>query len=143
KKGNEDLEHWLATRLNPRIDYSIYEFEYDADRHISIFVIPATKAQPVEFMHQAYIRVGSITRKLNEFPEKQAKIWKKETIAFEKGIAKDNLIASDITRYLSTETYFDLMKLPYPSNQQGVIDKFMEEGLVVKNKGYAITQLGA
>ena len=28
KKGNEDLEHWLLTRLSPRIDFSIYEFDY-------------------------------------------------------------------------------------------------------------------
>ncbi len=143
KKGEEDLEHWIATRLNPRIDFTVHEFDYDANRHISIYVIPATKNQPVEFMKQAYIRVGSITRKLNEFPDKQAKIWKKETTSFEKELAKDNLNASDITKYLSTETYFDLMKLPYPSTQQGVIDKFFEEGLITKNKGYAITKLGA
>lgn len=143
KKGSEDIEHWLATRLNPRIDFSIYELDYDHARHISIFVIPATKAQPVEFLHQAYIRIGSITRKLNEFPEKQAKIWKKQNISFEKEIAKDDLTASDVIKYLSTETYFDLMKIPYPSNQQGVIEKFLEEGLVVKSRGYAITQLGA
>jgi ATP-dependent DNA helicase RecG len=55
----------------------------------------------------------------------------------------DNPTASDITKYLSTETYFDLMKLPYPSTQQGVIDKFVEDGLIVKNRGYAITNLGA
>lgn len=143
KKGNEDLEHWLATRLNPRIDFSGYEFDYDDLRHISIYIIPATKSQPVEFLHQAYIRVNTITRKLNDFPEKQAKIWKKDIIPFEKEIAKDNLSASDITKYLSTETYFDLIKIPYPSNQQGVIDKFIEEGLVVKSKGYAITKQGA
>ncbi|WP_149241913.1 ATP-binding protein [Dyadobacter sp. 32] len=143
KKGTEELEHWLATRLNPRIDFGVYEFDYDDARHISLFVIPAAKVQPVEFLHYSYVRVGSITRKLNEFPEKQAKIWKKETVPFEKEIAKDNLTASDITKFLSTETYFDLIKLPYPSTQQGVIDKFVEEGLVVRNKGYAITKLGA
>lgn len=143
KKGKEDLEHWLLTRLNPRIDFVIFEFDYDVERHLSVFIIPATKNQPVEFLHQAYIRISTITRKLNEFPQKQAKIWNKEAIPFEKEIAKDNLNASDITKYLSTETYFDLMKLPYPSNQQGVIDKFIEEGLVVKNNGYAITKLGA
>jgi len=143
KKGNENIEHWLAIRLNPRIDFEIYEFSYDDARHISIFVIPATKTQPVEFMHQSYIRVGSITRKLNEFPEKQAKIWKKDILPFEKEIAKDNLIASDITKYLSAETYFDLIKLPYPSSQQGVIDKLLEERLITKTNSYAITKLGA
>lgn len=143
KKGNEDLEHWLLTRLNPKIDFAVYEFDYDSTRRISIYVIPATKTHPVEFLHQAYIRVGSITRKLNEFPQKQAKIWKREATPFENEIAKDNLVASDVVKYLSTETYFDLLKLPYPSNQQGVIDKFVDDGLVLRNSGYAITKLGA
>ncbi len=143
KKGNEDLESWLATRLNPRIDFRVYVFEYDINRTISLYEIPATKTQPVEFLHQAYIRIGSITRKLNEFPEKQAKIWKKDSLPFEKEIAKDNLIASDISKFLSAESYFDLMKLPFPSDQHGVINKFIEEGLVIKHSNYAITKLGA
>ena len=143
KKGNEELEHWLVTRLNPRIDFNIHEFDYDDKRHITMFVIPAAKTQPVEFFHNSYIRIGSITRKLNEFPEKQAKIWKKNTIPFEKEIAKDNLSSSDISKYLSTETYFDLMKIPYPSTLASVLDKFTEEGLIVKGTGYAITKLGA
>lgn len=143
KKGNEDLEHWLVQRLNPRIDFLVFEFDYDANRHITVYIIPATKNQPVEFSKQAFIRVNTITRKLNDFPEKQAKIWKKDTTPFEKEIAKDNLTASDIVRFLSTETYFDLMELPYPSYQQGVIDKFLEEGLITVNSGFAITKLGA
>lgn len=143
-KGKEDLEHWLMNRLNPKIDFSIFEFNYDSARHISLFVIPAAKNQPVEFLHHPYIRIGSITRRLSEFPEKQAKIWKKETIPFEKEIAKDGLGASEITKYLSTEIYFDLLKQPYPSEIQGVINKFIDEGLVLKTKnGYAITKLGA
>ena len=34
-------------------------------------------------------------------------------------------------------------ELPYPSNQNGVIEKFINENLVVKSQGYAITNLGA
>jgi predicted HTH transcriptional regulator len=143
RKGNEDLEHWLTTRLNPRIEFTVHEFDYDNDRHISLFVISAAKTRPVEFMHNAYIRVGSITRKLNEFPEKQAKIWKKQSIPFEKEIAKDNLSGQDVVNLLSTETYFNLLKLPYPSTQHGVLEKFSEEGLIIKNNAYAITNLGA
>ncbi|MDR0872013.1 MAG: putative DNA binding domain-containing protein [Prevotellaceae bacterium] len=144
KKGNEELEHWLATRLNPRIDFSIYEFDYDTNCHLSLFCIPAAKAQPVGFLHKPYIRVGSITRLLSEFPEKEAKIWKKDNPPFEKEIAKDNLSSSDIVNLLSAETYFDLMKMPYPSTQQGVVEKFLEEGLIAKTKtAYGITKLGA
>jgi predicted HTH transcriptional regulator len=80
---------------------------------------------------------------LSEFPEKERKIWRKSEKPYELEIAKDNLEASDIIRLLSTETYFDLLKLPYPSNQNGVIQKFIDENLVVPNQGYAITNLGA
>ena len=52
-------------------------------------------------------------------------------------------MASEIIQYLSSQTYFDLMKIPYPTNQQGVIEKFLEEGFIIKNKQYAITKLGA
>lgn len=143
KKGNEELEHWLAQRLDPRIDFIIHEFNYDVNRNLAVFVIPAAQNRPVDFSHNAYIRVGSITRKLAEFPAKEAKIWRKKSKPFEDEIAKDGLLIADVVRLLSTETYFDLLKIPYPSNQQGVIEKFIEEGLVIKNKGYAITQLGA
>jgi ATP-dependent DNA helicase RecG len=143
KKGGEDLEHWLLTRLNPRIDFEIVEFEIKKDIHIAIFIIPSAKNQPVEFFHKSYIRINSITRPLSEFKEKEAKIWKKDALPFEKQIAMDKLSQSDIFKYLSLETYFDLMKIPYPSSQQAAVEKLVEEGLIKKNKYYSITKLGA
>jgi ATP-dependent DNA helicase RecG len=143
KKGNEELEHWLAQRLDPRIDFRIHEFAYDTQRNIALFVIPSAQNKPVDFSHTPYIRVGSITRNLGDFPEKERKIWRKSGKPYELEIAKDNLSAADVIRLLSTETYFDLMKLPYPSNQNGVIEKFINENLVIKSQGYAITNLGA
>lgn len=143
KKGSEELEHWLIQRLNPRIDFNIYEFDYDEQKSISLFVIPSAHNRPVDFINVPYIRIGSITRRLSDFPEKERKIWLKKDTSYELDIAKDNLLASDIIRLLSTETYFDLMKIPYPSNQEGVIEKFIDENLVIKSRGYAITNLGA
>lgn len=144
-KGGEDLEHWLATRLNPRIDFKTFEFDYSTNIHISIFIIPSAQNQPVAFIHVPYIRIGSITRRLSEFPLKEAKIWRKDSSTnFEKEIAKANLSASDIVEFLSTHTYFDLLKIPYPSSQQSVIAKFLSESLIGKEEsGYYITKLGA
>ena len=68
---------------------------------------------PVDFSHTPFIRVGSITRKLADFPEKERKIWRKSGKPYELEIAKDNLSAADVIRLLSTETYFDLMKILY------------------------------
>ena len=144
KYKNENIEHWLAQRLNPRIDFIIYEFDYNG-KPIAIFEIPATRNQPVNFMHIAYIRVASITRKLIEFPEKERKIWKKEPEKpFEKEIAVENVSAADVIRLLDTQYYFSLMKLPYPTNQEGVIEKLVSEKLMQANgTRYSITNLGA
>jgi predicted HTH transcriptional regulator len=49
-----------------------------------------------------------------------------------------------VIQLLSTETYFELLQIPYPSNQAGVIEKFISEKLIIKEKSrYAITKLGA
>lgn len=59
-------------------------------------------------------------------------------------MAKEGLSASDIIRLLSTETYFDLMKIPYPQTTQGVISRLISESLIKQNESYFdITELGA
>lgn len=144
KKGNENLENWLSNLLSPRIDYRTYEFDYKPGLHISIFAIPASIDRPINFQKVAYIRIGSVTRKLSDFPEKQSKIWRNSSGAtFEKEIAKYNVTSSEVIQLLSTQTYFELLKLPYPSDQKDVIEKFVSEKLIVKDgSNYNITKLG-
>ena len=36
--------------------------------------------------------------------------------------AKDGLSAQGVVDLLDTQTFFELLKLPYPSNRQGVLD---------------------
>lgn len=144
-KGKEDLENWLIQRLDPKIDFKTYEFEYTEGILISMYVIPAAINRPVKFTNQAYIRIGSYTRLLKDFPEKESKIWnRKDSVKFELQIAKENLDADSVVSLLDSQTYFDLLKLPYPSNRQGVVDKFLSENLIVKKSNkYSITNLGA
>jgi len=144
KKGNEECEHWIAQRLNPRADLKIYEFK-KGGRNITVFQIDAATIQPIDFIHEAYIRVGSITRKLRDFPGKERKIWKKfNQQVFENNIAKTKLSADDVIRLLDTSGYFDMIELPYPTTQAGVLERFESENLIVKSiDGWAITNLGA
>jgi ATP-dependent DNA helicase RecG len=52
--------------------------------------------------------------------------------------------ADDLVRLLDTQAYFDMMKLPYPTDQKGVIERFEKETLIVRqNDTWAITNLGA
>ena len=145
KVGNEELESWLSTRLNPRIDFEIIDdFDYEDKGHVCVFKIPATASQPVSFLHEEYVRVGSTTRKLKDFPQKEAKIWKGGQKALEKIIVKEKLTATQVLSLLSFETYFDMMKLPMPSDTLGIMDRLLAEKIVVTDEvGYSITQLGA
>lgn len=74
KIGNEELEHWLLQRVSPRVELQILETTYH-EKQLAIFQIKAATGQPTCFSHQDYIRVGSITRPLKDFPEKERKIW--------------------------------------------------------------------
>ena len=45
---------------------------------------------------------------------------------------------------LDTQGYFDLMKLPYPVERTGVLDRFEHERLIIRERdSWAITRLGA
>lgn len=143
--GNEELEVWLLNRLNPRIDYQCFDFEYCENVTLVLYKIPAAENVPVKFLNVGYVRVNSSTRKLIDYPEKEKQIWKNElTERFLLNIALKNLTLSDIPKYLSTETYFDLMQIPYPSNLENVVLRLKEENIINEYDGlYAITNLGA
>lgn len=143
KKGNENLEHWLVSMLDPRIDFQVFEFEDSAGRHLSLYQIPAAKFRPVTFQKVGYIRVNSITRRLFDFPDKEVKIWKKDLPPFEKEVARDGLTVLEVNNLLDTSAYFGLLEIPHPTSNQVVVDRLVDDGLVVRSSGYAITKLGA
>lgn len=143
KVGNDELEHWLLQRISPRIEVLIHEIIYQ-DKLISLFQISATNNQPCCFDHKDYVRVGSITRTLKDFPEKERKIWSNgPKVSFEKAIALEVESAADVIRLLDTQCFFDLLKIPYPTTQNAVIDKFIAEKFIKHHhNGFAITNLG-
>lgn len=143
KIKNEELENWICQRLNPRIDLRIFEFEYEG-KYLSLFEIPAVSNQPLTFLNVAYIRVGSINRKLRDFPDKERKIWgKNKDSNYEKEISLENVSASDVVSLLDTQHYFDLLQIPYPSTREAVIEKFISERLILRSdRNYSITNLG-
>ena len=58
--------------------------------------------------------------------------------------ALSNCNAATVIELLDTTTYFDLMQIPYPTDQSGVLYKLASEKLIEKRgTGWAITNLGA
>lgn len=59
-------------------------------------------------------------------------------------VAVSGCADEDVVRLLDTQSYFDLMKLPYPADRDGVLDRFERENLIaLEGAGWAVTNLGA
>lgn len=58
--------------------------------------------------------------------------------------SKTGLDAQDVVELFDTQTFFELLKLPYPRERNGVIDRLVRERLLDEAEGgYAIRRLGA
>lgn len=57
---------------------------------------------------------------------------------------KTGLDAQQVVELLDTQTYFELLKLPYPTERAGVLDRLLAERLIDPDGGnYAIRRIGA
>jgi len=142
--GNEELENWLARLLDPRIDFEIQEYETDG-KHVVIFVIDPARDRPIKFRGTAYIRIGTYTKKLADYPEKERKIWiKGERVSFEELTSLDNLYAEDAITCLDWDKYFRMLSRNAPDNSESILEQLADDELVVsEGSRYHITNLGA
>ncbi|MCE2931198.1 MAG: ATP-binding protein [Vampirovibrionales bacterium] len=71
KEGNEPLENWLHKLLQPKIQFEFQEFEHQ-NKKLVVLEIQVQLHQPLSFKTTRYIRIGSTTKNLKEFPAKEA-----------------------------------------------------------------------
>lgn len=140
----QELDNWLRTQLEPRTDFKILETNYK-EKHVVIIIVDAAVSSPVRFKGTSYIRVGTYLKKLSDHSEKEAKIWRKvKHTVFEDEFAKRNLLASTVLKLLNWKAIFSFLKLPFPSDNKVILDKLIEESLIIKRtEKYHITNLGA
>lgn len=145
KQGNEDLENWLTRLLEPQVPFRFHSCEVDG-AHVVVLEIESALHQPVRFKGEEYIRVGSYKKRLKDHPEKERALWQRFTsAAFEGGIAAQRLTGDDVLRLLAFPSYFDLLSIPLPPDQAGILGALLAEGLVERSESGAwnITNLGA
>jgi len=144
KIGNQELENWLATQLEPKIDFKIFEHKIH-DKSIALFQIDATLNTPVSWKGEAYIRVGSYKKKLKDHPEKERKIWNMaKHVVFEKEPAIKNITGDQVLKLLNYPSVFEMLNIPLPQNKSAILEKLIEEKLIVKaSSKFNITNLGA
>ncbi len=145
KIGNQELENWLATQLDPRVDFRIFEFNYN-DLHFVIFRVDSAHFTPVKFQNKSFIRIGSYKKPLSEHTERERKIWDNTNkIPFEKKTSPTRVSEDEILKIIDYPSFFDMLELPLPHNINGIIGKLCEEKIIVSTEGglYSVTNLGA
>ncbi|WP_314246638.1 ATP-binding protein [Capnocytophaga leadbetteri] len=145
KKGNQELENWLRYMLSKNANFEFQEVEIDG-KHVELIVIAKAEGLPVTFEKIDYIRSGSYTKKLIEFPSLQTQLWDKlRHNQFEDTYTMTGLTDKKVLRLLNYEAYFSLLHIPLPDETEQIIHYLkQEEFLVQQDDGlYAITNLGA
>ena len=145
KRGNEPLETWLLRLLNPRIDFRFHEVMVDAGR-VVLLEIDRASQQPVAFEGIEFIRVGSTTRKLKDYPKKERMLWRVfDRVSFEDGVAAEQVSDEDVLLLLDYPTYFDLLGMPLPDGRAAILDALQRDRLILPCDagGWNITNLGA
>jgi predicted HTH transcriptional regulator len=145
KKGAEELENWLMRAMHPQVDFKIHEWLHDG-KPLVLFEIPKADHAPVRFGSEEFIRVGSLKKKLKEYPAKEAALWASfAKNPFERGIAKSDLAGDEVLAHLDFAACFDLLKISLPTDQKGILERLVEEKLVLPKPGrrFDITNLGA
>lgn len=113
------------------------------DGRVVVFRIPPRSRGTAYAYEGAYLmRVGEELKPMSEdqlrqiFAEGQSN-WLDQS-------AMENASAQDVVQLLDTQTFFDLLKLPYPSERTGVIDKLKSEHLIAENgEAFSISNLAA
>ncbi len=101
---------------------------------------------PIRFGSEALIRIGSHNKKLKDYPTREAALWASfASTPFEVGIARADVRAAEVLALLDFSGAFDLLRIPLPSNQAGILARLADEKLIVRKPGsaYDITNLGA
>lgn len=145
KYKQQELESWLLQKLSPKINFSFNEFEWQNKRLVVLEIQPANNT-PVSFDGTEYIRIGSNTKKLRDFPEKERELWRVfDKVPFEEQIALSKINDSKVLELLDYVTYFRLLNQPIPQSSNVILETLASDSIIQKTNAnlWDITNLGA
>lgn len=145
KRQNQPLAFWLAQRLNPSPAFAFHHVPHPHGR-VVLLEIPADSSLPVQFDGKAYIRVGSATPALREFPEREkALLAKLRPFVWEQGAAASFLTDEEVLELLDFDAYLALLGLRVPETRRGVVERMAEDRLIASDAGgrWTILNIGA
>lgn len=145
KKGNEELESWLARMLSPRINFRFFEIPME-EGNVVLIEIPCADKLPVQFAGVEYIRVGTNKKNLKEYPDKERDLWKTfDSTPYELKVTMSNLGEEEVVSLLDYPKYYEKLEIPIPRNRDQVFEDLKNEKFLQRNDAgnWNITNMGA
>ncbi|MDA3816985.1 MAG: putative DNA binding domain-containing protein [Prolixibacteraceae bacterium] len=143
--GNQVFIMWLTQMLQPRLTFNFRTVNHP-NGNLVLLEIPAAINTPVEFDKTAYVRIGSATPRLSEYPEHfQKLITNLRPYNWEKSVAKAFVTADEVVKLLDYTSYIKLTGQNLPDNKVGVLERLEADYLIKKDVGkyWNVTNLGA
>lgn len=130
----------IYERLHFRVTAT--ELAHPDGRALVFSVPPRPVGQPIEYKGRYLMRAGEELVPMT--PDQLKKIFSEGQPGFLNQIAVDKLSADEVVARLDIQTFFDLLKLPLPSDREGIITRLLSEDLVRRTGAQlSITNLGA
>ncbi|MCF0195240.1 MAG: putative DNA binding domain-containing protein [Bacteroidaceae bacterium] len=150
RQGGEELENWLRHQLSRNADFTfqLVDMENLKGESVKVGVLTVYPAvnMPVMFEKVDYVRVGSYTKKLVDYPALQSRLWDKlHGTNFETQVAQSELTLPDVLDTLNVSAYYNRLGKPMPMSASNIEHDLCEDELLIKEDSgrYSITNLGA
>ncbi len=130
----------MASKLGFRVD--IEEVQHPDGRVVVFSIPPRPKGTAYHYEGAYLMRAGEELVPMSE--DQLRKIFSEGRPSWLENYSLRGLSAQDVVQLLDTQTFFDLLNLPYPTTQTGVISRLVSERLIEQfESGFSISNMGA
>lgn len=132
----EKLFQWLGFRVD-------VQAVAHPDGRVVVFIIPGRPKGTAYHYDGAYLmRSGEELVPMSE--DQLRRIFAEGQPDWLEFAALQDVQAQDVVQLLDTQTFFDLLRLPYPTDQSGVLSRLLDERLITRSTaGFDILNIGA
>lgn len=133
-----EIKSRIVEKLHIRVDAVDL---HHPDGRVLVFEVPARPpGYPLNFDGTYLMRAGGDLVPMT--PDQLRRIFSEGQPDWLSQYAQDGADASDVIALLDTQSYFDLLRRPYPTTREAVMSRLAAEGLIVQSSGgWSITNL--
>ncbi len=134
------IKAYIVEKLRFRVD--VTELQHP-DGRVLVFEVPTRPVgQPLAFDGAYLMRAGEDLVPMT--PDVLKSIFAEDQQDWFSQPARSEVSRDDVIKLLDTQSYFDLLKIPYPTTRDAVLDRLQTQNLILQTaQGWIITNLAA